>query len=267
VESCGTLSQSVVNYVARTRRSIVIHNAQQAGDEIPGLDRDDYVLRNRVSSILCLPIVAATDSDSELIGMLYLENNRASHTFTEARFDTLEIIVMAAAGRLELSRKAAIDGLTHLYNREYFQSMLHQELVASQRHGRSLSLVLADIDHFKLFNDTWGHQLGDDVLESVADAVKSACREADIAARYGGEELAVILPDTDGPGAEVLAERVRSAVESLVLLHGKEQLRVTVSVGVALLTDSMSGEDDLLRAADEALYQAKHAGRNRVVRA
>ncbi len=268
VESFTDLSHAVVNYTARTRRSVVIHDAQEPGSEIPGLDLDEHVLRGQVSSILCLPIVAAADQEAELIGLLYLENNRASHTFTEQRFDTLEIIVMAAAGRLELSRKAALDGLTQLFNRDHFQSMLRQELARSQRHGRPLSLILADIDHFKRFNDTWGHQIGDEVLIEVAAAVREACRDTDIAARYGGEELTVILPDTDAAAARVVAERIRRNVANLRIPHtgenGVQQLSVTLSLGVADLTGAVQVEADLLRHADEALYQAKRNGRDRV---
>lgn len=268
VESFTGLSHAVVNYVARTRRSVVIHDARQPGSEIPGLSLDTHVLDSRVSSILCLPIVAAADQEAELIGLLYLENNRASHTFTEQRFDTLEIIVMAAAGRLELSRKAALDGLTQLFNRDHFQTMLRQELARSQRHGRPLALILADIDHFKRFNDTWGHQVGDEVLIAVAGAVRDACRDADVAARYGGEELAVILPDTDAAGALVVAERIRRSVAGLGITHmgedGEQTLSVTLSLGVADLNGAVRVEADLLRLADEALYQAKGSGRNQV---
>ncbi|MAT84673.1 MAG: hypothetical protein CMQ43_08890 [Gammaproteobacteria bacterium] len=264
IEDGSPLCRPVVNYVDRARRGIVIHDAAEPAEAIPGVTRDAHVVASGVRSILCLPIIAATEQINTLIGMLYLENRRTSHTFTEARFETLEIICMAAAGRLELSRKAAVDGLTGLFNRDYFQTMLRQEFLNSQRHGRDLAVILADIDHFKGFNDTWGHQLGDEVLQAVAAAVRGACRESDVAARYGGEELAVILPNTDAQGAVEAAERIRGAVEAVRIEHGGEALSVTLSAGVAALRHGTGSEDELLRQADAALYDAKRAGRNRV---
>jgi diguanylate cyclase (GGDEF)-like protein len=224
VEQSPVICQPVVNYVARTRSSLVVHDAQQAHEDLPGLHQDPYIRDNGVRSVLCLPIVAATSGQPELIGVLYLENNRASNSFTEERFGTLEIICMSAAGRLELSRKAAVDGLTELFNHDYFQNMLRQEMAASLRQGRSLSVILADIDHFKRFNDTWGHQLGDQVLREVARIIRQGCRESDIAARYGGEEIAVILPDTDLEAAGLVAERLRGAVEQMRVDHAVQSL-------------------------------------------
>lgn len=255
------VSQAVVNYVTRTGTSVVIHDAQQPAESIPGLHLEPYIRSRSVRSVLCLPLVA----EAEMVGLIYLENNLASHAFTAERFGTLEIIGLAVAGRLELSRKAAVDGLTELYNHDYFQTMLRQEFTVARRRERSLSLILADIDHFKQFNDTWGHQAGDLVLKEVARVVRSACRATDIAARYGGEELAVILLETGEEGAEMAAERIRRDVEAIVVEHEGDALRVTMSLGVATLGEADGDKDALIRRADDALYRAKSGGRNRVV--
>ncbi|MVF12716.1 diguanylate cyclase [Ketobacter sp. MCCC 1A13808] len=260
----GSLPQALVNYVMRTQTSVVIHDAQTKQNEIPGLDLDDYIHQHQVRSVLCLPIVSGSGDSVELIGLLYLENNLATGTFTQERFDTLEIIVMAAAGRLELSRKAAFDGLTGLFNHEYFQNALNQEIESSRTHHRDMGLLLIDIDHFKQFNDTWGHQVGDQVLREVSQLIKSTCRASDLVARYGGEEMVVILPTTSIPRAEEVAERIRSSVANHRVLHEGQQLTVTISIGVSMLQDDIPGKDELIRRADAALYRSKKHGRNQV---
>jgi diguanylate cyclase (GGDEF)-like protein len=124
-----------------------------------------------------------------------------------------------------------------------------------------LSLILLDVDHFKSFNDTFGHPAGDDVLRQIASAMSGCCRTTDVPARIGGEEFAVLLPGTGTEGAEVLAERIRQAIEA-----GPWPLRpVTASFGIATL--GPTGPQSLIEAADRALYQAKHTGRNRIVSA
>ncbi|RZA24592.1 MAG: diguanylate cyclase [Proteobacteria bacterium] len=264
VDHAHTISRMAVNYVKRSRKGLVIDNASEAQDLLPGLHREAYIEKNKVLSILCIPITVGIGEDSQIVGFLYLENNRASGTFTSERIETLEIICLAAAGRLELSVKAATDGLTGLFNHDYFQNMLAQELVQSQRAGRNLSLLLIDIDHFKKFNDQWGHQIGDLVLKKVAGAIRDTCRKSDVVARYGGEEMAVILPETSPEMGAMVAERIRKAIESLQIAHGDHILSVTISLGLSSLSEMYRQKDVLISKADEALYKSKHAGRNRV---
>lgn len=267
VEHSHSLSKMVVNFVKRSKRGLVIDNASVAQDILPGLSREPYIQRNKVKSILCIPITVGIGEEAQIIGLLYLENNRANNSFTPERTETLEIICLAAAGRLELSVKAATDGLTGLYNHDYFQSMLGQEMLQSQRQLRNLSLVLIDIDHFKKFNDQWGHQVGDRVLKEVAKTIRETCRKSDIVARYGGEEMAVILPETAPEMAAMVSERIRRAVENLQLPHEGQTLRVTISIGVSYLSGEVKEKDVLIRRADEALYMSKRDGRNRVTTA
>jgi diguanylate cyclase (GGDEF)-like protein/PAS domain S-box-containing protein len=179
------------------------------------------------------------------------------------------------AEELRLSELAMTDGLTGLLNRRAFDEVMDREWRRTLREGSQTSLLLMDVDHFKGFNDLYGHQMGDDCLRAVAAAVTQSCgRPTDIVARYGGEELAVILPALDAGGAAMVAERIRSAVEHLDIVHdGNEECgsRVTISIGVATALARHGGRlrmpESLLVAADAALYRAKHSGRNRVATA
>ncbi|MFW7380700.1 MAG: diguanylate cyclase [Oligoflexus sp.] len=263
-EQSQDLSVAVINYVKRTKKGIVIDNAQSVQQLIPGLENDPYIKSMGVRSLLCIPISLKSGNQADIVGLLYLENNQTGSAFTEEKIETLEIICLSAAGRLELSVKAATDGLTGLYNHEYFQSMLEKEILQSQRQLRNLSLIMIDIDHFKSFNDRWGHQVGDMVLKSVAEQIKLACRKSDIVARYGGEELIVILPETSCDMAYHVAERIRQSVEQHSLQHGENQLKVTVSLGVSYLQETVRTARALIERADEALYLSKNNGRNKV---
>jgi diguanylate cyclase (GGDEF)-like protein/PAS domain S-box-containing protein len=171
----------------------------------------------------------------------------------------------------KLSMLAMTDGLTGVANRRAFDEALEREWKLTLRHGKQISLLLLDIDHFKPFNDEYGHQVGDDCLRAVAQAAAAAVRTTDIVARYGGEELAVILPQVDVAGAWETAEKVRSAIEGLRVTHSGNPEGggwVTVSIGAATALARLGGTmrmpEGLLQAADHALYKAKHAGRNRV---
>jgi two-component system chemotaxis family response regulator WspR len=161
-----------------------------------------------------------------------------------------------------------LDGLTGIANRRQFDKTLDQEWQRALRNCTELSLIMIDIDYFKLFNDTYGHQAGDDCLKSVALALaRIVHRPSDIVARYGGEEFAVILPETDTEGTLRVAEKMREAVTRLNLRHDASKVsdKITLSIGVASMSPRGSDNPDiLLAAADDALYRAKHAGRNRV---
>jgi diguanylate cyclase (GGDEF)-like protein/PAS domain S-box-containing protein len=174
----------------------------------------------------------------------------------------------------QLSALALTDSLTDLFNRRAFDEALEREWKRTLREGSEMSLLLLDIDHFKQFNDQYGHQAGDDCLRAVAAAVSEAVRVTDTVARYGGEEITVILPSTFTAGAAEVAEKIRAAVEALQLpLEGIPEggSWVTVSVGVATALARVGGTmtmpESLLLAADNAMYKAKHEGRNRVATA
>jgi diguanylate cyclase (GGDEF)-like protein len=164
----------------------------------------------------------------------------------------------------EVTRRARTDQLTGLANRRHFDEQITRVLAETDRFGGSASLVVADIDFFKAVNDTFGHDGGDAVLQSVAQAFQEGVRNVDTCARYGGEEIAVLLPQTSMDGARDFAERLRKAIESRVVVHGGREMSVTASFGVATYPDSVAAHDALFPTADRALYQAKAEGRNRV---
>jgi diguanylate cyclase (GGDEF)-like protein len=166
----------------------------------------------------------------------------------------------------ELKRLATFDGLTQVANRRHFDEYLQQEWQRMQREQDSLALILCDIDFFKAYNDTYGHQIGDDCLRQVAQALqRSAKRSVDLAARYGGEEFALILPNTDLEGAEQVARDIQLEIQSIAIPHRKSKVGeiITVSMGVATTVPvPFIAPQMLIEAADRALYQAKDEGRN-----
>ena len=170
---------------------------------------------------------------------------------------------------LVLARLSSMDGLTGIANRRHFDEMLDREWRDAQRRTWPVSLILVDVDHFKKYNDHYGHQGGDDCLRQVATAIGAgAQRPCDVAARYGGEEFVVLLPDTDEDGAMVVAEQIRARVAALELPHAKSDSshRVSISLGVATIVPERGGDAaHLIARADANLYRAKATGRDRVV--
>lgn len=166
-----------------------------------------------------------------------------------------------------LMEMSATDGLTGLKNRSFFDSAFQSGCVRAYRFNQPLSLLVIDIDHFKQFNDTYGHLVGDDCLQMVAKKIRDhVTRPQDLAARYGGEEFVVLLPDTPEEGASRVAELIRADIEQVAFRVAEESIRLTVSVGVStLMPDQPDQTKELFECADSALYQAKEAGRNRVV--
>ena len=161
---------------------------------------------------------------------------------------------------------AVTDSMTGLYNHGYFEQFLRLEIERSLRQRHPLTLMLLDLDDFKQYNDTLGHLAGDEILRELAQVINAVIRKIDLAARYGGEEFAVVLPYTDAPGARIVAERLRQAVETHPFAYKTTTLAkpLTVSIGLASFTPELKTVADLVERADSALYQAKKAGKNRV---
>jgi diguanylate cyclase (GGDEF)-like protein len=162
-----------------------------------------------------------------------------------------------------LMEHAHIDPLTGLPNRRALAERLQEEWARIERHGGQMSFVMADIDHFKTVNDRYGHHVGDRVLQEAAGAIAGQCRKTDFPARYGGEEFAIVVPHTNAAGAAALAERCRREICKTCLVIKNETVRVTASFGVAD-ADAESSLRELIRQADEAMYQAKNAGRDQI---
>lgn len=165
----------------------------------------------------------------------------------------------------ELQREASTDGLTGVLNRRAFTAESERLLAGAARHGRPLSLMVVDADHFKKVNDVHGHPAGDAVLRALATTLGSALRRSDVLGRLGGEEFAIVLPETDAGNAHELAERLLQAVRDCRVRHEDQTLAITVSIGLAMRLPDDPGFEAVFRRADQALYQAKHAGRDRVV--
>jgi len=221
---------------------------------------------------VCVPMIA----QNEVVGTLHLQSPRVSPQSWRCSDEDLDLInsvaeyVALAIANLglheRLHEQAMRDELTGLYNRHYVQEWFSLELRRAQRHGRPVGAVMLDIDHFKRFNDTFGHEAGDLVLRELAGVLKRFARQSDVASRYGGEEFLVLLPECPLEAALRKAEQLREEVAKLKLEHNNRALgSVTVSIGVAAFPDHAREAEALVRCADEALYLAKQAGRNRVV--
>ncbi|MBL8480539.1 MAG: diguanylate cyclase [Sterolibacteriaceae bacterium] len=190
------------------------------------------------------------------------------HGKVVAVVETLRDMTVQKEAQAELERLALRDGLTSVANRRSFDDTLNAEWRRATRDGSTLSLLMIDVDFFKLYNDTYGHPSGDECLRRVAGALsKVVKRSSEEVARYGGEEFAVLLPSTDQQGACIVAERIRVAIEELAMPHAKSEVadHVTISIGVASMAVSLRGQPaQLIGIADQALYRAKQQGRNRV---
>jgi diguanylate cyclase (GGDEF)-like protein len=167
----------------------------------------------------------------------------------------------------DLKTLAAIDSLTGLYNRRHFETLASAEWARFQRYLRPLSVLIIDVDHFKSVNDLYGHDAGDSVLKIIANVCNAAKRDSDVSARVGGEEFAVLLPETSEAAARIVAERLCDMVRECSPVIQGEKHHLTVSIGIATATLGMSGIAILMKRADDALYESKRGGRNRVTQA
>ena len=219
-----------------------------------------------------LQIRNAVDADElqNVVGVLQQETNQmlnCSRALEDQLKSTTSEIDTLRRNFEEVRREAMTDALTGIANRKYFDIHLRTSMLHSMENGRPLSLVLVDIDHFKNFNDKYGHQTGDDVLRLVAHTLASNIKGRDTAARYGGEEFGVILPDTILETARILAENIRTSINSKRFRKkqtGEELSSITISLGIAQYRPS-EALVDFIQRADDGLYQAKRTGRNKVV--
>ena len=273
----GTLS--ILN-VARTRAEVVAEWGVRDHSSTQSEPGDELASRKEHSpepGSISIPLIAR----DEAIGVLFFQDKDRfsaapllSHSNERARVRQLasalaEHIALTISNldlRAALQTQAIRDPLTGLYNRRYMQEALERELHRARRRERPLSVMMLDIDHFKRYNDTFGHAAGDDALRLVAETLMSSIRAEDLACRYGGEEFVVILPECALPQAALRAEEVRTRLRELYVERpGELPEVVTVSIGVAGFQETTGKIDLLLKFADEALYRAKHEGRDRVI--
>lgn len=221
---------------------------------------------------LCMPMAA----HGETLGMVYVEcpSGGVAAMVEEQSPLLLEMIEMASMTiaslnlRSRLEHQSVSDGLTGLFNRHFMEIALERELRRADRQRTSVALLMVDVDHFKKFNDDFGHQAGDSILRKVAEILKDTVRGEDVVCRYGGEEVVAILPDLSFESALERAQQLRRKVsEARPHVRGEGLHGVTVSIGVAMYPQHADSAETLVRAADRAMYEAKHQGRNRVVAA
>jgi len=193
------------------------------------------------------------------------EQKRAEISLLEQRLALEEEIKKRIAAEKELRRLATTDPLTGIRNRRYFFEFANNELARTRRNNRAFSIILFDVDHFKRTNDTFGHQAGDYVLKTITATCHENLRQIDVLARYGGEEFIILLPDTSIDNAEKVADKIRTLIANQEITFENHHIPVTVSIGVASFSTNSELLDDLLSRADDALYQAKEAGRNCVI--
>jgi len=255
------------SFAFQKRKSLVIADYQQyigryyrfVPDETAG------------SSIHSLAIFPIMDDEQRCRGLFSVESDE-QQIITEDVEQILTTLVENASVAFvramlyqKMEKLATTDGLTGLNNHRTFQEALAQEIERSRRYSRPLSLLLMDIDHFKTFNDTYGHPVGDLVLKEIASCIRRSIRINDIPARYGGEEFVVIIPETNERGALITAERIRSTIEQHTIISLGRELKVNVSIGCSAFPENAPSQQALIDTADKALYAAKKAGRNRVI--
>jgi diguanylate cyclase (GGDEF)-like protein/PAS domain S-box-containing protein len=219
---------------------------------------------------LCIPMIA----QGETLGLFYLsaqntdDLNPAKQQLARTVAEQVGLAIANLNLRETLQHQSIRDGLTGLFNRRYLEETLQTEIARAQRYNYPTAIVMIDVDHFKSFNDQYGHDAGDVVLKEIAHVIKEGIRESDIACRYGGEELTLVLPETPIQAALAKAEDLRLAIHRISLTYGQNILgHLTASFGVATFPDHGTSGSEVIQAADAALYRAKAAGRDRVMSA
>ncbi|MCX8030356.1 MAG: diguanylate cyclase [Thermodesulfovibrionales bacterium] len=236
--------------------------------------RCKHLSRTFLGNYICIPLIA----QKEIIGLLYLEFDKDQNLigdieiaesktlFLNTLIEHFSLSLYNTRLRESLRNQAIRDPLTNLFNRRYMEETLIRELKQAQRKRSSLGLIMFDIDHFKKFNDTYGHSAGDTMLKAIAAFAKSYVREEDVVSRYGGEEFLIIMPNADLKTTYTRAEKMRQEVKNLMIKHQNQLLgTISLSFGVACSPEHAKNWESLIKAADDALYRAKAAGRDKVM--
>ncbi len=292
----GEISHSILRTVIAEKKTRVLSNASLD----PDFYTSDSVISLRLRSVICVPLVI----QDEVLGAIYLENRSDVDVFDHNDIEPLELFASHAAitiknailndeleARVEartlelqslnekllkeiherevveekLKTLSITDSLTGLYNRRHFYDLAEKEISRCKRYHHNLTILMLDIDYFKQVNDFHGHLVGDQALKAIANLLVSLVRENDVVARYGGEEFVVLMPETYLEQANIAAERIRSVIEKTSIVTNAGDISVTISMGVAEWAPQ--GDitvDRLVDLADQALYRAKQAGRNRI---
>jgi diguanylate cyclase (GGDEF)-like protein len=250
------LGEPVAGYVVESGQPLFVKDVESDHGFLA--IKKENVMRG---TLMCVPLRAK----DKLLGVINVSKS-VPNSFADKDFELFKNLANQAAIAIEnarLYRFAVTDEMTRLYNHRYFQQRLDEELQRADRYESKVSLILLDVDHFKKFNDTYGHPEGDRVLKTVARLIEASVREVDISARYGGEEFVVIAPEKDGEGSLVPANRIRTTIESYDFRINGQRVPITVSLGVCCYPDLARTKQELIMKADTALYYSKVGGRNR----
>jgi diguanylate cyclase (GGDEF)-like protein len=256
------ISSPIVSYFFKNRTPVYITRLEQ-NKNLKGFAK----LLKKLGIFVVAPLIYS----ERLQGIIGAGEKLQFQKFSEADFEIFHILVNIISISIgnsylfqEMKTLSLTDAMTNLHNYRYFEDRLKEEINRGNRHNKKVSLMILDIDHFKNYNDTLGHQAGDEVLRSIGKILKQTIRDEDIVARYGGEEFCIILPGIEKSGIPILGERVRKRVESEKFFKEKVQPggKVTISIGTATFPDDAKNFNDLVEKADKALYQAKNSGRN-----
>ncbi len=255
--------EGLIGWAAKTCEAAIVYDSKKD----PQL-RHDQGLVQFLRSLIVVPLVA----DNDIVGVMAVGKKEPAG-FSDKQLQILTILGSQAAiatAKALLYRRieamAITDGLTGLYNHRYFYQRIEEEWQRSKRYTKTFSLILLDVDFFKKFNDSYGHKSGDTALATVARVLKESTRNVDVVARYGGEEFIVLLPETVAQNAMIIAERIRSNIKNqpFEIDRRKPMVSVTVSVGVANYPDNADNFEELIERTDQALYNAKNTGKDRV---
>lgn len=249
------VGEGIAGNVFQTKKAIITN----LGSDDP---RFKQATESKVSSILCIPLIVK----EEVIGVINITNKLDGKFFNQDDLDFMGALANQAAvaiNNAQLYELATTDGLTKLYIYRHFHYLLDNEIRRSIRYRHKISLLMMDIDNFKNVNDSYGHQIGDEILREASKVIVRTLRKIDMPCRYGGEEFAVILPETSKENSRVIAERIRELISEIKVTTRKGEIVIpTVSIGIASFPEDANTQDNLISKADQALYYSKRNGKN-----
>jgi diguanylate cyclase (GGDEF)-like protein len=266
IVSLNQANLSPMIIAVKSKNLIVIENIEE--HKLPVIAKNNRKFTRNYASKTCL--IAPLICHNRVVGVLNLADKIDGERFTKEDIAVVELfrqLVGASIGNIKLfaktQRQAKTDGLTNLVNHRTFYETLEKELRRCQRYGGYLSVIMVDIDNLKQINDKFGHHAGDTAIKRVSRKITSCIRKIDTAARYGGDEFAIILPNTPLPEATIAAERMVNEVSSSPIIWEREQIQISISIGLGQY-DGQTSPEDVARHSDQALYAAKLAGKNTV---
>lgn len=257
------IGENICGIAAKNSKSILVENVKNDKRYLTACDK---IIRMETASLICIPIIV----DRKVVAVLEITNEYKKRKLDMSDLRVLQIISNLASATMEnakLFQWAISDQLTRLYNAHYFKKQLELEIKRCTRYNRIFSMIMIDIDDFKNINDKFGHLVGDKTIRKVGHIINNTVRQGvDIAARYGGDEFIILLPETSGINAKYLAERLRKKIEHIKITNkSKNVSKITISCGISSYPYNSLEAIPLIDAADKALYKAKDTGKNKII--